>query len=119
MNLYQLKADWLGNVRGDCLAGIVVALTLILEGPDFTTDLFVTCPARSRPGNGLTRSPAARGVDRDCKRPGRGAVPGSADAAPLSERHNPAQMCVFSGFCNWNRVSGLLLSTASAGDVRV
>ena len=36
MNLYQLKADWLGNVRGDCLAGIVVALALILESIAFS-----------------------------------------------------------------------------------
>ena len=36
MNLYQLKADWLGNVRADCLAGIVVALALIPESIAFS-----------------------------------------------------------------------------------
>ena len=36
MNLYQLKADWLGNIRGDCLAGIVVALALIPESIAFS-----------------------------------------------------------------------------------
>jgi len=29
MRLSQLKKDWLGNIRGDILAGIVVALALI------------------------------------------------------------------------------------------
>ena len=36
MNLYQLKADWLGNVRGDCLAGIVAPLALIPESIAFS-----------------------------------------------------------------------------------
>ena len=35
MKLYS-KADWLGNVRGDCLAGIVVALALIPESIAFS-----------------------------------------------------------------------------------
>ncbi|MBM7659991.1 SulP family sulfate permease [Bacillus mesophilus] len=36
MNLQQLKTEWFGNVRGDILAGIVVALALIPEAIAFS-----------------------------------------------------------------------------------
>jgi SulP family sulfate permease len=36
MNLYTLRAEWLGNVRGDLLAGLVVALALIPEAIAFS-----------------------------------------------------------------------------------
>jgi len=36
MRLSQLKKDWLGNIRGDILAGIVVALALIPEAIAFS-----------------------------------------------------------------------------------
>ncbi|MUK90751.1 STAS domain-containing protein [Ornithinibacillus sp. L9] len=36
MNVQQLKQDWFGNVRGDVLAGIVVALALIPEAIAFS-----------------------------------------------------------------------------------
>ena len=36
LNLDTLKADWLGNIRGDVLAGIVVALALIPEAIAFS-----------------------------------------------------------------------------------
>ena len=37
MNLSELRQDWLGNPRGDMLAGIVVALALIPEAIAFAT----------------------------------------------------------------------------------
>ncbi|MFD2046535.1 SulP family inorganic anion transporter [Ornithinibacillus salinisoli] len=36
MNVQQLKQDWFGNIRGDVLAGIVVALALIPEAIAFS-----------------------------------------------------------------------------------
>ncbi|WP_246938955.1 SulP family inorganic anion transporter [Bacillus pinisoli] len=36
MNIQQLKTEWFGNVRGDILAGIVVALALIPEAIAFS-----------------------------------------------------------------------------------
>ncbi|WP_456276089.1 SulP family inorganic anion transporter [Bacillus sp. AK128] len=36
MNLQQLKTEWFGNIRGDILAGIVVALALIPEAIAFS-----------------------------------------------------------------------------------
>ncbi len=36
MNISKLKQEWLGNIRGDVLAGIVVALTLIPEAIAFS-----------------------------------------------------------------------------------
>jgi len=36
MSLSMLKAQWLGNIRGDLLAGIVVALALIPEAIAFS-----------------------------------------------------------------------------------
>jgi SulP family sulfate permease len=36
MNLARLRADWLGNVKGDLLAGMVVALALIPEAIAFS-----------------------------------------------------------------------------------
>ena len=36
MNLHQLRTDWVSNVRGDVLAGIVVALALIPEAIAFS-----------------------------------------------------------------------------------
>ena len=36
MNLQKLRQEWLSNVRGDLLAGIVVALALIPEAIAFS-----------------------------------------------------------------------------------
>lgn len=37
MNLSQLRVEWIGNIRGDLLAGMVVALALIPEAIAFST----------------------------------------------------------------------------------
>jgi SulP family sulfate permease len=34
--LFSLRSEWLGNVRGDVLAGLVVALALIPEAIAFS-----------------------------------------------------------------------------------
>ena len=36
MNLTRLRAEWLGNIKGDLLAGTVVALALIPEAIAFS-----------------------------------------------------------------------------------
>ena len=42
MLLSSTRKDWLGNVRGDVLAGIVVALALIPEAIAFPSSLVLT-----------------------------------------------------------------------------
>ncbi len=36
MNLAKLKNEWFGNIRGDILAGIVVAIALVPEAIAFS-----------------------------------------------------------------------------------